>query len=149
MKKKILAIASSGGHWEQLLQLKEAWQGHDVIAVATRFLYKTDIDAEKSYLVCDAHLKNYVALIKLAFQVLFIVLKERPEIVITTGAAPGFFGVMFGKLTGSKTIWVDSLANINKLSRSGKFTGHFSDLWLTQWEHLAKPNGPNCKGKVI
>jgi hypothetical protein len=56
---------------------------------------------------------------------------------------------MVGKLFGAKTIWVDSLANVDEMSGSGRLAGLYSDLWLTQWEHLEKPSGPELSGKVL
>ncbi|WP_220347888.1 hypothetical protein [Alkalilimnicola ehrlichii] len=57
--------------------------------------------------------------------------------------------MLFGKLLGAKTIWVDSLANAEQLSVSGAKVRRFADLWLTQWEHLAAPDGPHYRGAVL
>ena len=76
-------------------------------------------------------------------------MRHRPDVVLSTGAAPGFFAILFGKLLGARTIWVDSIANAEQLSLSGKKAGRFADLWLTQWPHLAQPGGPLYKGSVI
>ncbi|MCI5150914.1 MAG: UDP-N-acetylglucosamine--LPS N-acetylglucosamine transferase, partial [Candidatus Electrothrix sp. MAN1_4] len=50
---------------------------------------------------------------------------------------------------GARTIWIDSIANSDKLSMSGQKVGKYADLWLTQWEHLARPEGPHYHGTVI
>ena len=70
-------------------------------------------------------------------------------VVISTGAAPGFFGLAFGKLLGARTIWIDSMANVEELSLSGRQVRRFADLWLTQWPHLARPDGPRYEGGVV
>lgn len=57
-----------------------------------------------------------------------IVLLHRPDIVISTGAAPGFFALLFGKLLGARTIWIDSIANAEQLSVSGQKVKLFADL---------------------
>ena len=88
-------------------------------------------------------------MILLAVKVLWVIIRLRPNIIISTGAAPGFFALVFGKLFGAKTIWVDSIANVEQLSVSGQKVKRFADLWLTQWKHLAKPNGPYYKGGVL
>ena len=69
--------------------------------------------------------------------------------IITTGAAPGYFALRFGKLFGTRTIWIDSMANAEELSKSGQEVGKHADLWLTQWEHLARPGGPHYMGAVL
>jgi len=89
------------------------------------------------------------SLVKLALQVFWIVLKVRPDVVFSTGAAPGFFALMFGKLFGARTIWLDSIANAQKLSVSGQKVRPFADLWLTQWEELSSNKGPDYRGAVV
>jgi hypothetical protein len=73
----------------------------------------------------------------------------RPDVVISTGAAPGFLALRLGRLLGARTIWVDSVANGEELSMSGKLAGRYADLWLTQWEHLAHEGGPQFRGNVL
>jgi len=90
-----------------------------------------------------------VHLIRQLFEVLFAVLRYRPDVIITTGAAPGYFALRFGKLIGARTIWIDSMANAEELSKSGQEVRKYADLWLTQWEHLAQSDGPQFMGKVL
>jgi hypothetical protein len=57
-----------------------------------------------------------------------------------------------GKFLGAKTIWLDSIANVEHISMSGEKVRGFTDLWLTQWPHLAgkgKNGGPACHGSVL
>lgn len=135
--KKILAISSSGGHWIQLNRLRTAFEGNSVIYASTDPSLSQTIN-EKFYSLKDANISDKFSLIVLACQVFFLLLKERPDIVISTGAAPGFFALFFGKLLGKKTIWVDSIANAKEISLTGKKVKHFADIYITQWKHLAK-----------
>jgi hypothetical protein len=73
----------------------------------------------------------------------------RPKLIVSTGAAPGFFALMFGKLTNSKTVWIDSIANAEQLSLSGKKVRKYADVWLTQWPNVQEPDGPTYVGSVI
>lgn len=147
--KKVLAVASGGGHWIQLLRLKSAFEGCDTRFVSTFGDYQKDIDNARLYVVTDANIKGKLKVIKMFLQVFYIVLRFRPDIVVTTGAAPGFAAIMFGKLFGAKTIWLDSIANAETLSCSGKQAKRFSDIWLTQWEELEAKNGPIFKGRIL
>jgi UDP-N-acetylglucosamine:LPS N-acetylglucosamine transferase len=63
--------------------------------------------------------------------------KEKPEAIITTGAAPGLVYLLAGKLLGRKTIWIDSIANAEHLSASGRMASRFASRTYTQWENLA------------
>lgn len=147
--KKVLAVASGGGHWVQLLRLKSAFEGCDTRFVSTISDYQKDIDNAHLYVVTDANIWEKFKLIKMFFQVFYVVLRFRPDVVITTGAAPGFAAIMFGKLFGAKTMWLDSIANAETLSNSGKQAQKFADVWLTQWEQLETENGPMFKGRVL
>jgi hypothetical protein len=69
--------------------------------------------------------------------------------VISTGAAPGYFALRFGKLIRARTIWLDSIANAEELSTAGKKVQRYADLWLTQWTHLATTAGPRFGGAVL
>jgi hypothetical protein len=81
---------------------------------------------------------------------LYIILRERPDVIISTGAAPGYFALWIGRrLLGARTIWIDSIANVDRLSLAGAKAGRVADLWLTQWPHLAKPGGPAFAGAVL
>lgn len=148
-KKRVLLISSSGGHWIQLKRLSTIFDGCNKTYISTAKSYYKTIDEGKFYYVVDANRWNKFKLLWQAITILFYLVKVRPDVVITTGAAPGFFALFFAKKMGMKTIWVDSIANIDELSLSGKKVYPYADLWLTQWEHLAKPNGPMYLGSVI
>jgi len=146
---KVLAIASGGGHWVQLLRLRPAFEGCDVTYATVRDGYRADVGKANFRLIRDGNRWNKIAVLRSAAGILWLVLTLRPDVVISTGAAPGFFGVRFGKWMGAKVIWVDSVANAEELSMSGQKAGAFVDLWLTQWPHLANDNGPKCFGSVL
>jgi Oligosaccharide biosynthesis protein Alg14 like len=79
----------------------------------------------------------------------WILLKERPDVLISTGAAPGYVALRIAHTLRAQTIWLDSIANVAELSLSGAKVGRYADLWLTQWPHLAGPQGPHYTGSVL
>lgn len=133
----------------QLLRITRGLQGVDVVYVTTIAGYKSQIGNAPFHLVPDANRWNKFRLAWMAFKLLLIVLRVRPAAVITTGAAPGYFALRFAKLLGAKAIWVDSIANAEELSLSGKKAGEVADLWITQWKHLATEQGPQYFGAVL
>ena len=147
--KKVLLVASHGGHWVQLNRLNQAFNGCQLHYVSTEADLANEVGTAKFSFVPDANLDTKLSLIPLAANVLWLVLRYRPDVVVSTGAAPGFFALLFGKLLGAKTIWVDSIANAQQLSVSGEKVKRFADLWLTQWPELEKPEGPFFRGSVI
>ena len=153
----IIGIASSGGHWVQLRRLRPAWDGCQVSYVSTSMSRQKEISDETQkqgrvspnfYVVIDATRWEKFKLLKQLLQITRILLKERPHVIVSTGAALGFFALKIGKLMGARTIWVDSIANANELSLSGEKAGKCSDLWLTQWEHLVD-SGTKSKNEQL
>jgi UDP-N-acetylglucosamine:LPS N-acetylglucosamine transferase len=147
-KPKALAVASTGGHWMQLLRLIPALDGYEIVFVTVLESYRRQV-SNKFYVVPDANRWNRFGLITLAVRMAWIVQREKPDVVISTGAAPGYFAVLFAHLFGARTVWVDSIANIERLSVSGRLAGKHADLWLTQWPHLARTGGPHYAGAVL
>lgn len=149
-----MAAASAGGHWIQLLRLQPAWEGCEVIFLSTEPSLQSDVVVQSStearfYAVTEASRWNKLKLIKSAIQVAFVIVRERPDVVITTGAAVGYFAILFGKIFGSRTVWVDSIANAEELSLSGQKAARFADVFLTQWPELESPEGPHYWGSVL
>jgi UDP-N-acetylglucosamine:LPS N-acetylglucosamine transferase len=147
---KLLAVSSGGGHWVQLLRVAAAFQGCDVTFVTTSMSYRSQVDsAHKFYSVNDSSRSNKFGLIRTARQLACVLWIEKPDIVISTGAAPGYIALRLARLIKAKTIWLDSIANVDELSLSGLKAGRYADLWLTQWPHLARPQGPHYGGSVL
>ncbi|UBZ11052.1 hypothetical protein LDL79_02780 [Leeuwenhoekiella palythoae] len=135
---KFLAIASVGGHWVQLLRLKPLFEGSEVVFISTKASFASFVPHSKFYTIPDGSRKNPISLLK-SIKVLFnIILREKPDVLISTGAAPGLLALLCGRLLGKKTIWVDSVANVEQLSLSGKIASKFVSHVYTQWPNLAQ-----------
>jgi UDP-N-acetylglucosamine:LPS N-acetylglucosamine transferase len=145
---KILAVASGGGHWAQLRRLRPAFEGCRVVWVTTDAGYRADVAPSRFYAVRDASRWNKPALAWSAVQMLAVLLRERPDVVISTGAAPGFLAVWLGKRLGARTVWIDSMANVEEMSLSGQMASRHADVCLTQWPHLAGGR-VRCEGAVL
>lgn len=146
---RVLAVSSGGGHWVQLLRVRPAFDGCRVTWVTVNRAYAADVPGQTFHVVHDATRWNRLGLLRLALRIAWIVLRERPHVVVTTGAAPGYFALRLAKFFGARTIWIDSIANVEQLSLSGRRVGPYADLWLTQWPHLAAPGGPRFAGAVM
>ncbi len=147
---RVLAIASAGGHWIQLRRLRPALEGASVLWVTTKAGYRTEMAAGEQFAVVpDANRWNKIRLALSAFRILLLVLRYRPGVVITTGAAPGYFAIRFAKAFGARTLWVDSIANANELSMSGRLALKTADEVLTQWPHIAQGDRPAFRGAIL
>lgn len=149
-RRKVLAVSSSGGHWTQLQRLVPAFDDCELLFVTTQAGYAAEVAPRPLRVVRDATRWDRIGCLVLLFQILALVVGERPDVVITTGAAPGFFAVLFGWMLGARTIWVDSIANVERLSLSGRLVRPFAGLWLTQWPAVAGGDGrPEYAGAVF
>jgi len=145
--KKVLAVASYGGHWKQLCRLSDFLDGYE-----TTYLTTNEYEAQQCkdiLYINDANKSNKIGLIKLFFKSFFIFLKVKPDIVITTGAAPGLMMVLVSYIFRKKSIWIDSIANGNELSLSGKLAKRIATHTLSQWSDVAEKEGVKCKGALI
>lgn len=155
---RVVAVASAGGHWVQLMRLRRAWAGLDITYVTTdpglAELLRAEAaeagePAPRVEVVQEGNRWQKRKLARQLLQIFLVMARLRPDAVITTGAAPGYFALRFGKMLGARTIWIDSIANAEELSLSGQKIGRYADLWLTQWPHLARPEGPHYLGAVL
>jgi UDP-N-acetylglucosamine:LPS N-acetylglucosamine transferase len=155
---RVLAVASTGGHWVQLNRLMPAFDGCEThwlttsadqrAGLASRLAERGETPA--GFHVCtDANRNEKLRVLRMIAEVAWILLRVRPEVVVTTGAAPGFVALRLGKLLGARTCWIDSIANAEELSMSGRLAGPHADLFLTQWPEVARPEGPHYRGAVL
>lgn len=148
--RKIMAIASGGGHWVQMRRLKPVFEGAEVFYVSIDPSSAADVPGHRYYSIRDVSRRDRLGFAVLIAQLLRILAIERPDVVITTGSAPCLFALGLARtLLRARTIWIDSVANAERLSSSGSQACRVADVWLTQWEHLARPEGPQYWGSVL
>ncbi len=141
---RILAVASSGGHWMQLLRITKTLEDiFEICYVSTLPDRCQSVKGQRFYIIDDFSRTNATKAATVFIQALKIIKHEDPDVIITTGAAPGLTMVFIGWLFGKKTIWIDSLANVRRLSLSGRIASLFVSRVYTQWKGLQR------KGKIF
>ena len=149
-RQKILAIASPGGHWIQLNKICKPLENQfDVVYITPGAQYSTKNKNQRVLNITDASADSKLKLIPLVFQLVTIFIKERPTAIISTGAAPGAIAILLAKVLPIKTVWVDSIANVAKLSRSGKIIKNIADKVITQWEPLSDGHKITYQGSIL
>ena len=151
-KTKILAISSPGGHWIQLNKICNQLEDQfDVVYATPGAQYKSSAKegGRKVYAITDASADSKLNLIPVTLQILSILIRERPNTIISTGAAPGVMAILLCKFLPIKTIWVDSIANVKVLSRSGKMVKNHANLVVTQWQDLSDDKNIFYRGSVL
>ena len=144
----ILLAASAGGHLNQLLQMQPAWADcADQVYVSSLEVAREKLARRgKCYIVGECNREHPIRALQVFWRAFRICRQERPAAVLSTGAAPGLACCLFGKLFGARIVWVDSIANTEKLSMSGRLARPFADLVLSQWAEVADkyPNVEYC-----
>lgn len=148
---KICLAASAGGHLTQLLKLESGWNGHNTFCVTTSGIVLEKLQKYgKVYVVGECNRQHLLKVLLVSIRCIRIILKERPDVVISTGAAVGCITCFLGKITGAKIVWVDSITNVDRLSLSGRLVWHIADLFLAQWQQLAEQyKNVEYAGKII
>lgn len=147
--KKILAVASAGGHWQQLMIVKDAFKEGDAHFVTTLDGLPQKEGINDFSIVSDCNRNAMFKTFYCVFKIFFLVLRLRPDYVVSTGALPGVVALFIGSILGKKTIWIDSVANAECLSMSGRLAKKYSTLHLSQWEHVANLENTNYMGRVL
>lgn len=138
-KMKICIVASTGGHLSQLLELADSWRGCDIFCIATLELIREELQKYgRVYIVEECNRQHPLQVIKVLLRCIRIVFQEKPQVVISTGAAVGCIECFLGKIIGAKIVWIDSITNVEKLSLSGQMVRYIADLFLVQWPELAE-----------
>lgn len=144
--KKVLFISSTGGHLDELMQLKKMFEKYDYYIVTEKT--KSNLSLLKKYpnrvnfLVYGSYTslsKKLIYPFKLAFNTLkslFIYLKIKPEYIISTGAHTAGPMCLIGHLLGSKIIYIETFANSSTKSKTGALVYKFADLFIVQWESM-------------
>ncbi len=145
----VLAVASGGGHWEQLMLLRPTLDRFATTYVTTNADVVKRDGISTSLVIPDSNRHVPMAVLRTVFSAARIVIKVRPKVVVTTGALPGLACLVLARLLGARTVWIDSLANSERLSISGRFARSFSSVWLTQWPKVSEETGAQFSGCLL
>jgi beta-1,4-N-acetylglucosaminyltransferase len=135
---RICLAASAGGHISQLLKLAESWNGYETFCVTTTQVVRNNLGKlGEVYVVGECNRQHLIRVVAVFLRCVRIISKERPDVVISTGAAAGCMLCFLGKLLGAKVVWIDSITNVERVSLSGRMVRYIADLFLVQWPELA------------
>nr|WP_214446646.1 glycosyltransferase [Flavihumibacter rivuli] len=118
------------------------FEGSYVEFVSTRDGLGQMVEGYKFHYFPDFNRQKIFSIFK-SFSTVYKIIREmKPDVVITTGSAPGMLALLAARIQGVRTIWIDSIANVERLSLSGRIASRIAHRAYTQWPHLAK-------GKII
>ncbi len=146
---RVLAVASGGGHWIQLMRLRPALGAHRTVYASVDPAAAADVAPAPFRTIPDANRDTKLRLLLLTLRLAAIVIATRPQVVVTTGAAPGYVAIRLARLIGARTMFIDSVANARELSLSARLAEAHADRLLTQWPEVAARTGADYSGSVF
>lgn len=143
--KKVLFISSTGGHFKELMQLKKLFNDFDYRIItektkSSKTLKKT-YGKRISFVIYGTkdHMLTYpFKLFINCWILLYQYIKFRPKYIVTTGAHIAGPMCYIGKLFRSKIIFIETFANSESKTITGKLVYPIADLFLVQWESMLK-----------
>ncbi|EET61734.1 oligosaccharide biosynthesis protein Alg14 like protein [Marvinbryantia formatexigens DSM 14469] len=139
--KKVCFICSAGGHLEQIRQLQPIANTYDCFYVTVK-TKATEHIKERKYFSDDLNRKSkfagIISICRMFFQQMKIFLLEKPDAIITTGAAVAIPMCIIGHFFKKKVIYIESYARMNSVNRSGKVIYRVADLFIVQWQELLR-----------
>lgn len=145
MKRTVMFISSTGGHLNEMMQLKKMFDRYDYHIVTEKT--KSNLWLEKKYknrvdfltFGTKDHMITYpFKLLYNCFKSIYIYIKVHPDYIITTGAHTAGPMCCIGKILGSKIIYIESFANISTKTVTGKLLYPIADKFIVQWENMKK-----------
>ena len=138
--KKICLVSSSGGHFEQLLMLKKLEEKYSCFIVTEKTKYNKK-DTKISYFVNQINRKEILFIVKMCINFiksLYVFIKEKPDVIISTGVLAAIPMMVIGRIFKKKVIYIESFAKINSPTMTGKliYDKKIADRFYVQWESM-------------
>ena len=139
--KKVMFISSVGGHLTQLLELKNLFKEYDYVLVTE----KTDVTKDMKdkynmeYLVYGSREYLFSYIFKFSYNImksLYLFIKYRPNVIVTTGAHTSVPMCYIGRLFGRKVIFIESYAKRTSPTLSGRLVYPIATTFIVQWETM-------------
>ena len=144
-RKKVLFISSTGGHLSELLQLKPLFEKYEFNIITEKD--KANINLKKEYgeklffLPYGTRSKLFTYVFKyfyLCLKTIYLYFRIRPKVIVTTGTHTAGPMCIIGKIFGSKIVYIETFANTNKKTATGRLIYPIADLFIVQWEEMLK-----------
>jgi UDP-N-acetylglucosamine:LPS N-acetylglucosamine transferase len=138
-KTKVCCVGSSGGHLTHLQMLKPFLEDKDRFWVTfDKEDARSSLEGERFYPCYYPTNRSLKALIINTRRAWKILRKERPDIIISSGAAVAVPFFYIGKLFGAKLVYIEVIDRIDKPTITGKMVYPIVDKFVVQWEEMKK-----------
>lgn len=141
--KKVIAIASQGGHIFELMQVAASFEAHDYLVITDEAETTTGLKNKYNHRIKYLKYETRKNLIRYLFVFSFNIIKSlaiyllfMPDYILSTGTHTAVPMCYIGKIFGSRIIYIESMANINSKSLSGTLVYPIADLFIVQWQDM-------------
>ena len=144
--KRVLFIASTGGHLDELMQLKDMFNDYDyhiitektksTLSLRDKYPNRVNYLLYGTYTTFFKRIAYPFRLICNTFKSLFLYFKIKPQYIVTTGTHTAGPMCLIGHIFGSKVIYIETFANSLTKSNTGRLVYKFADFFVIQWESL-------------
>jgi predicted nucleotidyltransferase len=145
---RVILVGAGGGHLTEVLLAVDGVSMKRYVATFCLPHTRDSLKGEVVYCLIDPH-GHLLKYLKNFLQSLWMVLRVRPEVVMSTGGGMSIASCLIGKFIGAKLIYVESGARITTPSKTGKLLYKFADLFIVQWEPLLKHYPKAIYGGVL
>ena len=138
---KVCFAASSGGHYEQILMLKPLMDKYESFIITEQTLYQTQIKGKMIYYMKQVNRKEKKFIPYMISNIFFslkIYIKEKPDVIVSTGVLAMIPICLIAKAAGKKLIYIESFAKVTSATQSGKLLYRFADQFYVQWKEMLK-----------
>ena len=136
---KLCFAASSGGHFEQILMLRPLMDKYDSFLVTEKTSYNTKTQNRKMYFLLQINRMEIFFPFKMlinTFRSFYIIIKEKPDVVISSGVLATVPLCLLAKFFRKKLIYIESFAKVNTPTKTGKLLYKYADQFYVQWPQM-------------
>ncbi len=139
---KICLLCSHGGHLTEILEVAEAFEGHETFFVT--------YDCERTRLLDRKHLLGNIGTNPIRMAAAFVTIwrilrREKPDVIVSTGAEIAIPAFYLAKVLGIKTIFIEAWTRVYRPTGTGRIVYPVADVFLVQWKELLPSYGPKAR----
>lgn len=163
---KICLTCSHGGHLTEILRLLPAFEGYDMFFITYEGERTEELERKytlpwwgdnvykrwrivnkdrKKVFSSNLNLRYFIYLPRVLPRILWIFLREKPDLVVSTGSEIAIPVFLIATLFRKKRIFIETWTRVSTASTTGKLLYSLSDLFLVQWESLLNVYGPKAQ----
>lgn len=131
----ILLTCSAGGHLAEMRQLEPFYRHHARFFVTFKRPDTEGLEKKEKVFFIERPARNPIQTIRAFFQAWSIVSRERPKLVISTGADVTVPVCVAAKLHGIPII-IESFCRVTQPGITGRIVSLFADRTFYQWREL-------------